>query len=398
MWRTFRSVIEDDFIDEEDIIAKVQYLENLTSRHQYVLWGDHANPFSSRVTSAIQKLPEEHRKAALALFANIIYIPKPILDEAWREVAFSLEKLYVKGYSLHFSDNFYFSVDNPGLVTNFSHIAGLKGREDHDVNPGFSTVSDIIERLYNLTEKKDRNADIRDIILLMKKKNWVILSDNSISGGSLASDIKKLSRIKSILFPAGLTPPFLKDQTNFTPPESYVAIQIVTEQALSELDEIISTDKIAYGIKFDDSVRITSDKCKLFRSTETLKSVRKLCEWFGDRYFLNQYNPDFVRRLEIHVNNGGKENYAYGWKDCGYTIVTQDNAVSNSIPIIYHTPPKRDGIGLNDEQWEGYVPPFPRVESRVSHTTSKDKDKLSELELWNNVNFIRKLIYENNEE
>lgn len=393
MWRTFRSVIEDDFIDEEDIIAKIQYLENQTSRHQYLLWGNHANPFSARVTSAIQALPEEHRKAALALFANIVYVPKPILDEAWREVAFTLEKLYVNGYSPDFRDSFYFAVDNPGLVTNFSHIAGLKGREDHDVNPGFNSVSDIIDRLYNLVEKRYESADIKDIIILMKKKNWVILSDNSISGGSLISDVKKLLRIKSILFPSGLIPLYAKTLTTFSPPELFVGVQIITEQAFSELDEIIPANKVAYGLKFDDTVRISSDKCKLFRSEETLKSVRNLCEWFGNKYFLNQTDLNFRKRIEIHVNNGGKENYAYGWKDCGYTIVTQDNALSNSVPIIYYTPPMK--LDSENEQIEGYIPPFSRVESRVSHTTSQDKDKLREVEQWINANFIRRLIYGN---
>ena len=392
MWRTFRSVIEDDFIDEEDIIAKIQYLDTLTRHHQYILWEDNTNSISSRVTSAIQKLPEEHRKAALALFANIIYLPKPILDEAWREVAFSLERLYKQECTLHFFDTFYFSVDNPGLVTNFSHIAGLKGREDHDVNPGFTTISDIIDRLSNLIEKKNGDVDTKDIIILMNKKKWVILSDNSISGGSLVSDVKKLSKIKAILFPIGLTPPFIEASSKFTPPEMYAATQITTEQALSSLNEIIPTDKIAYGIKFDDSVRVVSDKCKLFHKKETLNAVRKLCEWFGDRYFLNQLDPDYKRRIEVHVNSGGKENYAYGWKDCGYTIVTQDNALSNSVPIIYYNPPENE-ILLNKEQVDGYTPPFLRIESRVSHTTSKDKDKLSGLEKWDNVKYIRKLIY-----
>ena len=102
MWQTFRKIIEDDFIDEEDIIAKNQYLENITIRYPYIPWGNQINLFSSRVAYAIQRLPEEHRKAALVLFANIIYLPKPILDEAWREVAFSLDRIFLGRSSLNF--------------------------------------------------------------------------------------------------------------------------------------------------------------------------------------------------------------------------------------------------------------------------------------------------------
>jgi hypothetical protein len=391
MLRTFSSIIEDEFLDKEDIIAKIQYLERVTHRHPYKPWEDKTTSFSTRVTAAINKLPEEYRKAGLALFANIIYLPEPILDEAWREVIFSLEKLYNNKSTLQFSDNLYFSVDNPGLITEFSHLARIECREDHDVNPDFSTISDLIESLYNILNVKETSTNIADIYTLMKKKNWVILSDNSISGGSLLSDLKKLLKIRDILFPSGLVPSFVHDDIGFTIPEIYVAIQITTEQALASLKDIIPIDNVVYGLKFNDDVRIISDKCKLFYSEDTLKEVRKLCEWFGNQCFRNQYSTKYKKRIEVHVKKGGKDNYSYGWLDCGYTIVTQENAISNSIPLIYFdsdTLPKENSMN-------GYVSPFQRVESRITHTTSDDKDRLAKLDEWENTHYIRSLLYNN---
>lgn len=385
MWQTFRNIIEDDFIDEEDIVAKNQYLENITIRFPYIPWGNQINLFSSRVAYAIQRLPEEHRKAALVLFANIVYLPKPILDEAWREVAFSLERIFKGKSSLNFSDTLYVSVDNPGLVTIFSHIANLRGREDHDINPGFNTISELIDRLYYWVSNKKRDDDISDILVFTKKKNWVILTDNAISGGSINSDIKKLIRIRAILFPPGLTSGFLA-------PEIFAAVQLITEQAVASINDGIPFESVAYGIKFDDGFRINSDKCRLFNREETLRAVRSLCEWFGNKYFINQTGLEFRKRLEVHIDKGGREDYAYGWRDCGYTIVTQENALSNSVPVICYSPLPQNNSS-NDEQQYSYTSPFPRIESRISHKTSKDKDKLSELETWENTNFIREQIY-----
>ena len=390
MLGTFVSMMEDDFLDEEDIIAKMQYLDRVTKRHPYKPWKDNSHFFSSRVTAAIEILPDVHKKAGLALFANIIYLPDSILDEAWREVVFSLTKLLKNRSTIEFSDTFYTSVDNSEL-NNFSQIARLDGREDHSLNPDFPTVSELITRLHNIANVKDSNPDISDIKTLMKKKNWVILTDNSISGGSLISDIKKLSKIKDILFPSGQVPSFVKYNSDFTVPEIYAAIQITTEQALTSLKEVIPLDKVVYGIKFDDDVRVISDNCKLFHREETLKDVRKLCEWFGNQCFRNQYLAKYMKRIEINVSKGGKENYAYGWKDCGYTLVTQDNAISNSIPLINF-----DSESLaNEHPMRKYDSPFLRVESRIFHTTSNDKEKLSKLDEWVNTHYIRMLVYPN---
>lgn len=58
--------------------------------------------------------------------------------------------------------------------------------------------------------------------------------------------------------------------------------------------------------------------------------------------------------------------------DGGYTIVTQDNCISNSVPLLSY-------ITENDSTLK-YTPPFPRIESRVTHALPKDLDNISLLE------------------
>jgi len=51
----------------------------------------------------------------------------------------------------------------------------------------------------------------------------------------------------------------------------------------------------------------------------------------------------------------------------------------------------------DNENLDVYVSPFPRIESRITHATSNDKEKLTVLGKWNNANYIRELIYSRSE-
>lgn len=382
MYKTFGKNIADEFIDEEDIIAKVQYLENITEKYQYLPL-QYPESFSTRISLSISQFPSEHRRAALALFASIIYLSEPLLNEAWREAVYTLKDMLNLESELDFSDTAFFAVDDPGLITHISHLANLEGREDHDRSPGLDTTTDIINELSLIIFDNDYSKEKYSIEILLSKKNWVLLTDNSISGGSLASDLKKLNRIKNIFF---------QKDTGEISPNIYAIAQIITSQAIHKISEVIPINNLAFGLLFGDEFRISSERCSLFNKEETLLSVRSLCDWFGDVCFLDQMNPDFRKRIEEHVLRGGRDNYAYGWKDCGYTIVTQNNALSNSVPAIYHQPPS-EIITRYSESFD-YNPPFPRIESRLSHKTSKDNERLSEIEKWENIKTLRERILE----
>jgi hypothetical protein len=168
--------------------------------------------------------------------------------------------------------------------------------------------------------------------------------------------------------------------------------QIITEQAILELRDSIQRNKILYGIKFDNSFRVNSDDCAMFRNRTTLLKVRKLCEWFGDTVFLKGVEKRFDERLRLHCSKGGNKNYAYGWRDCGYTIVTEPNCPSNSVPLLYYTPFSIQDLPIMgaDIKTSWYLPPFPRTESRESHQVSADKTNLSKISTDENIRMIQK--------
>lgn len=374
--------MKDTFYDNEDIVAKIQYLQELTSKNPYVGWQGRAPRYIKRVETAINSLPSEHQEAALALFASVMYLPRVLLDEAWREIVFRLTVGANWLPENGFRDSFFLAVDNAGLITSFSHIAGLSGREDHDVNPGYGTVSELIDNMVAYVKAGAEDSSIIENLVLVKhKKWWILLTDNAISGGSAKSDVKKLNDLKRILFDEQQNDPSIVPQT-------ILCAQIITQQAIKEITEILpSTDNISYGLMFDDRFRINSIGCALYREESTLLGVRNLCEWFGNFFFVENCDDRFRERLKTHIQKGGSGSYAYGWRNSGYTIVTEENCLSNSVPPLYYTPSNQKLI--SQREYLDYKPPFPRLESRETHKTSDDRQKIEFLLEPRNLSIIR---------
>lgn len=362
--------LDDEFYDEEDIVAKVHYIQELTTKNPYHGWRGETPNFIQRIEHAIDSIPPKYKKATLALFANTIYLPRSLLDEAWRESAHELIKHTGWSPTSGFHDALFIAVDNGGLVTDFSHIESISGREDNDVNPGYSTLSELIDAMHSWVGWKNKPEGIpilKKLNSVRTKRLWVILTDNAISGGSTKSDVEKLLQVRDILCCDGqLTPD--------TDPSIVICAQIITDQAVDEISALLHRERIFYGIRFDDRFRINLEACALFSSEDTLAEVRSLCEWFGNAYFLVNTDRRFEKRLREHRERGGQSNYAFGWRDCGYTIVTQQNCLSDSVPVLYYTPPS--DLSATQVIPAPYSPPFPRTESRETHETSDDREKL----------------------
>ncbi len=373
--------MNDVFYDDEDIVAKIQYLQELTTKDPYVGWHGQASKYIRRVEAAIDNLPREYQDAALALFASVIYLPRDLLEEAWREIVFRLISVNNWSPQSGFRDSFFLAVDNAGLITSFSHVASLSGREDHDVNPGYGTVSELIDNMVAYVKGGfEQGAIIKDLALVKQKKWWILLTDNAISGGSARSDIEKLSDIKKILFGDEVF------DVQFVP-KTVLCAQLITEQAIKEIKEILPPTNILYGLLFDDRFRINSERCALYKEKNTLTKVRTFCEWFGNVFFVENPDERFRERLKTHIKKGGSANYAYGWRNSGYTIVTQENCLSNSVPPLYYTP----SLQISEDQAEylDYKPPFPRLESRETHQTSNDRENINFLMKPDNLKAIR---------
>ncbi|MHB8628709.1 MAG: phosphoribosyltransferase-like protein [Aggregatilineales bacterium] len=367
---------DDLFLDSEDIVARLEYINQQTGRNPYEGWKGQATNYGQRVERALLSIPLQHRQSALALFSSVIYLPDSLLNEAWREIAFELQVREGWTADAGFKDSFFLAVDDAGLVGDFGHMTGIEGREDRDKNPDFGTVSDLIAQLKIVLGLGQKDADVLYRLRVACSKNkWILLTDNAISGGSLKSDIEKLSIIIKTLFSKHIDGEY---------PRILVCAQIITDQALEDVGQTLPSEQIYYGMRFDETFRVTSDKCALFHNTDSLTGVRDLCEWFGDTYFVQHLDDNFRKRLEIHKGKGGKHNYAYGWRDCGYTIVTKTNCLSNSIPVLYYPGNSQNGV---------YNPPFPRTESRETHVTSHDREDLKMLTEPENAATIREAIF-----
>ncbi len=364
--------LEDSFIDSEDLVAKIQQLQAITLADPFKGWHGESTNFFQKIDFALSAIPKKYLDAAVALFANVVYLTDPILNEAWREISFLLEQDLGWDPKNGFDDAFILGIDNGGLVNDIGNLIGITGREDHDKNPGYDTVSNFIGKLSELVKSdfSDRSI-IKDLITIQRKKFWLLFTDNVYSGGSAKSDLEKLNSIRKLLFSSSCHKP----QENV--PEIILCAQVITEQAMAELKDTIPSNLIYYGLKFDNRFRINSDSCALFHDHDTLLEVRDLCNWFGNTVFIDKLEPEFSARLEANRNKGGQKNYAFGWRDSGYSIVAKSNSPSNSPAIIHYTP-------INPIESEKgsvyYKPPFPRTESRISHVVSNDRAILTLLQ------------------
>jgi len=363
---------------QQDLIyAKQQYLQDLISRNPYLGWQGGCSNYARHVQRSLANIPEQLHSAAVALFYSVVYLPRLLLDETWREIALDLQ---IRGKwlpSSGFENSLFLAVDDPGLITGFTRTVGITGREDYDVNPGYGTASRLIDDLYNFVSGYGHNLSaLENVQKARSKKWWILLTDNAITGSSAKNELEKLRPLMEILCHRALGP-------CHTTPKILLGAQIITEQALKILTDLLPQENIFYGLKFDNRFRVNSDSCALFSQPSTLTQVRRLCEWFGDTWFLAYSKGPFKTRLTLHRKKGGQWNYAYGWRDSGYTIVTQENCLSNSLPILCYSPSDTSSLTRR------HTPPFPRIESRRSHKTSNYREKIEKLRHQSSLSIMR---------
>lgn len=355
------------FYDTEDIVAKVHSIHELEKLDPY---RDFRPRYWQRIKAALAGIPPQHKFAALALFANVVYVSRELMDEAMRKVCRDVTRGAVdQGFALN--DVHLFTVDDPGLVEIFYDAGGAigwKGRLDATVQRDIRRVSSLLDRLLELPHATDQNREqLRE---LFRRKIWVVLTDNSFSGGSLVSDLQRLNRLRSIfdMFPVNV----------------FVASEIITDQALQGVTaHLLPGDAVHYGLRFDDRFAISNEACALFNRPETLQSVRQLCEWFGAQFFDDEYSGTLLPTLKKHRARGGRSNFSYGWYDGGYTIVTYRNCPTNSVPLLWY-PSEGETMRqidlLDPNESVNYSPPFKRLDSRLRQSTGGDSEKLKQVE------------------
>jgi len=324
--------LEPGFIDTEDIVAKLHFLEHMEQRWPYN--PAKGVPLTERVTRSLARLPRELQKYALAVFANVVYLPDMLLKESWSYLAETIaQKIGISIYDL-FQKSHLLEVDPSGLISDLLHENNIHGRLDTDRFSRLQSIEGLAEGLqvFGHSDKPEENL-AREIQLAFNKPYWLVISDNILSGTSLKSYLNRCRRLicayehlgKPKLIPIG---------------------QVITSAAE---DNLGGEEEISFALRFDERfrVRLDNEECAFFSKKETLNGVIRLSEWLAKQ-------EGFVKdeRLVQTIAMSG-DNMALGFKGGGWTIVTP-NCPTNSLPILWY------------EQKGLYEGPFPRIMSRLS--------------------------------
>lgn len=341
------------FIDREEIVSKLQLLALLERSDPYPISGIGNIPLMDRIERSLRYIPPEHRNGALALFANTIYLPRKfslsvlmyLFTQTLRDFDCSKEE-FVK-------DALFLEVDPTGIVNDFLRCNEIHGRLDKDKFPRTQQIASFAllanrERAGNLFKDADGNPLENGVCGWLDKKYWVILSDNVLSGTSMKSDIERIVKLAT---DTGKTPHLV------------LLMRVLTARAQEGIQSLLSmlydSERVTLkaGLLLDDRFVIndcdkTDRTCGLFNDSGTYKAVLKACEWLAGT---KEYKED--KKLLDHKERSRKEcpndDLRYGFKRCGLTLVTSENCPSNSLPLLWYKNPQI------------YIPPFPRVLSRV---------------------------------
>ncbi|MEU2030769.1 phosphoribosyltransferase-like protein [Nocardia amamiensis] len=353
MWRSLYSRA----VAEEDLIAGLHRIELI---EEFSPYRQHQVPYFTRVERSLNQLPPRFRDAALAVFANVVYLPSQLLDATfgylWHAV---IESARHAGRDVpnSFDDIHVFEVDPSGLAPRFAQLNALSGRLNADRNSRISDVQSALTALTNVLDLPDSDPGKEarhDLRLIASKKHWIVLTDKALSGQSLVGDIERFVQLRRLL-------------NAWTPqcdPHIYVCAQVMTADAqyylgkdtslLPEWHEI----SLLHALLFDERAKVNSAECEIFATPRMHDEVRELCEWFATNLLIAD------RSLHTIIARS-KDGMAYGYRGCGLLLADAFNTPTNSLPILWYSTvdSEADIVDLPDECAE-YHGPFFRTHSR----------------------------------
>ncbi|MCE5310813.1 MAG: hypothetical protein LLG20_24495 [Acidobacteriales bacterium] len=213
----------------------------------------------------------------------------------------------------------------------------------------------------------------------------MVVEDNSFSGTSAASDLRRLAQLTDIIFT-----PWLQRilATGHSLPKIYLLLPVATAAAVDNIaarlpisDEscfpippivgqtfVPSRDSFASGLPeaLHPLQAIVGPEVSL------LERVGAALEFFYDTYAHTYWESETAIARRTLVT---KEDVVYGYKRGGYAIVSYSNCPNNSLPLLWYP-----HIGAGNSELKAL---FPRVESRITHSTQSDR-------LEENIDCVRK--------
>jgi hypothetical protein len=333
-------VLNLDFLENQHLIGRLKLIEILERQSPY---RDLPDRVEKRFSQAIKFIPSEFQEAVLALFASTLYIPKQILDDAWRYLWSSLGK---ENRTVPSNEDLLFlEVDRDLLRDEFFRANSLAGRLQ-DNSPWRST-HDLVDSLMNIEGGQIPSEIRRDFLDLLRRPLWVLLIDLSVSGTSALSEVQRLSLVASLLSPR---------------PKITVLVQLATDEALSSICSAVPSCHCA--IRIPSTCALNSREYTLIKDNELVEKMREACVWFADHYVL----ATNYRLARLSRESSDKSIAVFGFASRGWSIVTYKNTPNNSLPLLWFRPPK-----------DGYLPPFERIDSRIGQAWKGRREWLSKL-------------------
>ncbi|KNY30560.1 phosphoribosyltransferase-like protein [Pseudobacteroides cellulosolvens] len=333
MWKEFE--INPKFLDDENIIAKLHLVAQLEKSDPYASKDTNNTPLIERIREALVYVPKEYQQYVLAVFANVIYLPKKFSHSVLWYLLDQVLAKYDTSKNNFVQQSLFLEVDPTGMINNFIRYNNIPGRLDKGTFQRTQQVSPFVKTANKFLDGYSFPGE-ENVLPWLDKKFWVILTDNALSGTSLCSDLERLIELTK------------KANKN---PEFIILARALTSTAKKEIEKLkISKLSIETGLFLDEKYVIseeTKDKCCLFKNVDTKDGVLAACKWLADS---DIYKYD--KNIEDHKSNSG-DDLRYGFKKCGLTLVASENCPSNSLPLLWY------------RNYNLYEAPFPRVLSRI---------------------------------
>jgi hypothetical protein len=348
-------MIKPEFLEKEQIIPKLQYLEWLEARWPYPQ--SQGESCYKRIMRALKQIPSKYQQFALALFANVIYLPSSLLRDTWAYLLRKAARKLGSSETEIVENAMLYEVDTSGLVYDFINRNRIEGRLDIDRLPRIDTIDQLIDKMLWIVASTGEVEGLKiDIKTVIGKQFWLLLVDNSLSGTSLCSELEKTLKILTLM------------KTKFQVPKVIPLIQVITEDAEAKVGELIKANGNIikfpiYAFRLDSRFKIDPENashCRLFYDQETLEGVIELCKWFATE------TPFASDPTLKQTKEQSGDNLAFGFKAGGLTLVTP-NCPTNSLPLLWYSNP------------EFYTGPFIRIRSRLSQKKGYGKERLREL-------------------
>lgn len=338
IWNGFK--FDADFLDQEDIIAKLHLLIQLERSDPYSNRKVALKPLVERIQTSLSYVPDDHKQYVLALFANTLYFPNKFSHSVLQHLMNKFtQDNNIKPNEIG-NKCLILEQDPTGIINEFLRHNAIPGRLDKSSFQRTQQVKPFVEAARSNLTSTETISGLEDVTPFLEREYWIVLADNSLSGTSLCSDFQRLIELAEEY---NKKPKFvLLIRTLAT-----TALECINNRFISKYGEQIILE---YGLLLDNRLSIsdkTRETCRLFNSPETFEGVIEACKWLVNT---DVYKND--QELVDHKKNSG-DDMIFGFKRCGLTFVSSENCPSDSLPLLWY------------QNSDIYVPPFPRVLSRV---------------------------------